>query len=242
LNLSETAFLVPLNNQPTEKARDFSLRWFTPLKEVPLCGHATLASTHVLFTEFQNQNKEIQFHTKSGILQVQKETKGYLISFPQNPSNVIPIPNRLCESLGISNSSVIVCEYSDSLQTLLVELVNPQMVASLQPNFSMLQSIQIPKPLSGLIVTAQAEPTQTCDFVSRFFSPWLGINEDPVTGSAHTVLGPYWAAKLKKTHLSAFQCSYRGGTLELELESEQRIHLKGQARSAFFATISIPDI
>jgi len=218
MNLSETAFVRPLNDDSLQDADTFSLRWFTPMVEVPLCGHATLATSHVLFHELGVLSNIIHFQTLSGELSAKKNMKngGITLNFPL----AMPTPisedsdiRDVLEALGIQGSLEIV--YSHSMNMLVILLSEEKEVRELKPDFGAMVRATINDEFQGVIVTAPGNAPY--DFVSRFFGPWLGINEDPVTGSAHTVLGPYWSEKLTKKSMKAYQASERGGELEIQI-------------------------
>jgi PhzF family phenazine biosynthesis protein len=216
MNLSETAFLVP------REGGGFGLRWFTPALEVELCGHATLASAHVLWESgILAPGEEARFYTLSGWLtatQVDGDISGIMLDFPATPVTEAEPPPGLAEALGVELHFV-----GKSTFDYLVEIEPEAAVRRLTPDFRRLASI----PVRGVIVTARAsEPPY--DFVSRFFAPGSGVDEDPVTGSAHCSLGPYWGALLGKDDLLALQASPRGGTLRVRLAGE-RVKLIGQA-------------
>ncbi len=213
MNLSETAFVQPL------PGGGYELRWFTPTVEVDLCGHATLASAHVLWEEGRLQRTEAaRFHTRSGVLCVEWTPEGMVMDFPALPAAAQEAPAGLNEALGAAPTWV-----GRSRHDLLVELASDKAVRQLVPELSRIGAIAA----RGVIVTARAE-TGPWDFVSRFFAPAVGIDEDPVTGSAHCVLGPYWAGRLGRERLTGFQASRRGGTVHIELRGE-RLGLGGQA-------------
>jgi len=209
-NLSETAFLVP-------NARGFDLRWFTPVTEVALCGHATLASAFVLFN-CQNWPEEcIRFHTRrSGELVVTRRGDLLEMDFPAIAAHIITPPAGLTGALGVTPQETL-----GSAEDLLVVLDSEKTVREVQPDFLALARIAC----RGIIITARGE---RCDFVSRFFAPRLGIPEDPVTGSSHSVLAPYWAGRLGKNYLHALQVSKRGGELFCTHAGE-RVKISGQA-------------
>ena len=207
-NLSETAFFV-------QSGKEFKLRWFTPVSEVKLCGHATLASAHVLFCHLGYQKEKIVFSTKSGILKVKKFGSAYKMDFPVIRQKANKAPDELIRALGQKPDEVY------GADDYLVVFKNEAIVAGLKPDYSVLKKI----PKRGVIVTAKGE---SCDFVSRFFVPKLGINEDPVTGSAHCQLTPFWAERLGKTKLFARQISKRGGSIACEMKGE-RVFLDGRA-------------
>ena len=208
-NLSETAFYYPLDNG------DFHLRWFTPNMEVELCGHATLATAHVIFNELNHPEDTIFFQTKSGRLVVNKKQDSFVMDFPANPQALIETPSELEEALG---AEVLACYKGTDL---LVVVKDEATVRNLTPNFNTLLNINY----RGYLVTAKGGEV---DFVSRCFFPKAGINEDPVTGSAHTKMVPYWAKELNKQSFIAHQISPRGGILNCELVGD-RVILEGQA-------------
>jgi PhzF family phenazine biosynthesis protein len=214
MNLSETAFLV-------EQDDGFNLRWFTPTVEVPLCGHATLASAHVLWSEgYLSPYQVARFYTKSGVLTAKKLGDWIELDFPVNPSQTTIAPLELRESLRVPYKAV----YKNSLGYL-VELESEDLVQQLQPNFQLLKTL----PVNNVIVTSIADTSSTYDFVSRFFAPGLGINEDPVTGAAHCCLAPFWRDRLYKDKFTAYQASKRGGIVKIHYDGGDRVSLFGQA-------------
>lgn len=229
MNLSETAFVYPLENKPINDSTYFSLRWFTPKVEVPLCGHATLASAAVLFNEQNLPTDEITFETLSGKLLAKKDKDGILLNFPSNPPEPIQPPEELLNVLGILEYENI--ENSKSAGKLLIHLKDESSVRNVRPDFKLMKSLPIYEGIIGIIVTSPGNPP--FDFISRFFAPWVGVDEDPVTGSAHTVLTPYWAKLLGKTEMLAYQASSRGGKLIVRLESNDRVSLIGNSVTVF---------
>jgi PhzF family phenazine biosynthesis protein len=212
MNLSETAFLWRLED-------GFSLRWFTPAVEVELCGHATLASAHILWeTGVLAPSGRARFHTLSGLLTATRGADGIEMNFPATPEEPAGAPPELIEALGVKPKYV-----GRSIFDYLVEVGSEEEVRSLKPDFVLLREI----PIRGVVVTSRAT-SPGFDFVSRFFAPRVGIDEDPVTGSAHCCLGPYWADNLGKTELLAYQASERGGTLRVRVD-EDRVYLGGRA-------------
>jgi PhzF family phenazine biosynthesis protein len=208
-NLSETAFFVPNKNH-------FELRWFTPVSEIDLCGHATLATAHVLFTELGYNADIIQFQTKSGMLTVRKQENWYTLNFPAEEVTGYHPDIDLSKMLGIP---VIKC-YKGKWK-LLIEIEKEADLKTLKPDFSAMSELEE----NGVIVTAEGTHV---DFVSRFFAPKLGINEDPVTGSAHTLLIPFWAKRLGKDELDAVQVSKRRGILKCKNLGD-RVEMTGPA-------------
>jgi PhzF family phenazine biosynthesis protein len=212
MNLSETAFLV-------RESDGFHLRWFTSAIEVDLCGHATLASAHVLWEDGHLESGEqARFRTRSGRLTADKRGDWIEMDFPVKAEEPAEPPLRLGEALGVALKYVGRNKFD-----YIVEVESESVLRSLKPNFSLLSEI----PVRGVIVTARAE-TGSFDFVSRFFAPGSGISEDPVTGSSHCCLAPFWAKRLGKTEFLAYQCSARGGVVQVRLNSE-RVVLAGQA-------------
>ncbi len=218
MNLSETAFLLPEND-------GYRLRWFTPKNEVKLCGHATLASAHVLYREkLLPVGRQARFYTLSGLLTADYQEESGLIELNFPTTSVIPCepPAGLVEAMGIK--PVFVGRGDDDY---LLELETEAEVKAAAPDFGRLVRVAC----RGVIVTALSG-TKEYDFVSRFFAPAVGVNEDPVTGSAHCRLTPYWQAKLKKTEFTAYQASARGGFLQLKAEGE-RVRIGGNAVTVF---------
>jgi PhzF family phenazine biosynthesis protein len=208
-NVSETAFFVKKDNQ-------FELRWFTPTCEVDLCGHATLAAAHIIFTELNYKEAILEFSSKSGILTVEKKENWYTLNFPSEAIEEIETSQILKEALNVP-----ILKTFKGIWKLLVVLENEDTIKNLTPNFSKLTELEAP----GIIVTSKGNKA---DFVSRFFAPKIGINEDPVTGSAHTLLIPFWAKKLDKNSLEAMQLSKRSGYLKCSYLNE-RVEISGQA-------------
>jgi PhzF family phenazine biosynthesis protein len=220
-NLAETAFLVPRDG-------DYALRWFTPTVEVPLCGHATLASAAVVMQRLEPERRQVVFHTASGALTVSRTDSGYLMDFPARPTSEVAVPPGLAVALGAAPLEIEADDHN-----YLVLLQDPQTVRSLTPDFAALARLD----RGGVIVTA-ADSGQPYDFVSRYFAPAKGIPEDPVTGSAHCALVPFWARRLGRTSLRAFQASARGGELHCRLVAE-RVELAG---SCVFYLEGVADI
>ena len=220
-NLAETAFYVP-----TEAG--FHIRWFTPTVEVDLCGHATLATAYVLFFLENYAHDEINFVSRSGILNVRKEGDWLVLNFPADSIHKqLLSPPALLEALGDISPVEILRGKTDFMAVLESE----EQVRTLQPDIIVLSTL----PARGVIMTA---PGDSVDFVSRFFAPQSGIAEDPVTGSAHTTLAPYWAAKLGKTEMEALQVSARGGVLKIKLIGD-RVEIAGQVKLYLRGTIEI---
>lgn len=214
MNLSETAFVEPM-------PKCFRLRWFTPQVEVDLCGHATLAAAHVLWSEGVAPGGEpLRFHTRSGVLEAVRRGNTIELDFPAVPAKPCVSPPRLREALGAAPRSV-----SRNAMDFVVELANERAVRELEPDLAALATVRA----RGVVVTARAaKPSRAYDFVSRFFGPAVGVPEDPVTGSAHCALAPFWAERLQRTTLRGYQASARGGTVECELRGD-RVLLRGRA-------------
>ncbi len=216
MNLSETAFLLPRED-------GWSLRWFTPTVEVDLCGHATLASAHALWSESMLDPSDVaRFHTRSGLLTATLKGDWIELNFPVTPESPSEAPAGLLESLGVTQPKYVGRDKFDYL----VEVGSEDEVRAVQPDYVRLRQI----PVRGVIVTSRATDGGggKYDFVSRFFAPGSGVDEDPVTGSAHCCLTPYWAAKLGKSEMVAYQASPRGGMLRVALDGD-RVRLAGRA-------------
>jgi len=207
-NLAETAFLV-------REAQGWHIRWFTPTTEVPLCGHATLASAYVLFEIYNEPSDRIEFFGKSGPLNVVREGDRLWLDFPAMPPSEIGVTVELERALGVQIVDVL------GAAALLVVLESEQAVRECSPDLAAVARM----PWPGVIVTAAGEQQ---DFVSRYFAPAIGIPEDPVTGATHCTLIPYWAKRLGKEELNAYQCSARGGELFCRLEGD-RVRIGGHA-------------
>lgn len=230
MNLSETAFVQLLEGCNWETARRFSLRWFTPTVEVRLCGHATLATAAVLFRECGVTADTVAFETLSGTLRAQRveagvSPVGIRLDFPADPPIPVAAPEGVAEALG--GAEIAWAGVGSKTRMLLLHLAEGETVRRLRPDFERLGAAMETADLHGPIVTAAGTPPY--DFISRFFAPGLGINEDPVTGSAHTVLAPYWAARLGREALSAYQASARGGELRVRLLPGARVEIVGEA-------------
>lgn len=223
MNLSETAFVVK-----TPDENRFKLRWFTPECEVSLCGHATLSAAHCLFKQYGLQG-EILFDTKSGRLKAEAHYGNIMLDFPAR----IPLKTEreICDIQRALNCSECFSLFrSDNSGFLLLLFETERAVVELKPDFSKLKELEFEYEVHGLIVTARSDGQEKdYDFCSRVFVPWLGINEDPVTGSAHTLLGPFWAERLGKSTVRGYQASNRGGYINVEHIEENRVMLTGEA-------------
>jgi len=219
-NLSETVYFIPTEN-------GFHIRWFTPGFEVDLCGHATLATAYVLYEILNYEKEYIEFESRSGILKVNKSEEGYTLNFPTDKIEAVAPPPNLAKALSIN-----IKECFKGKDDYLVITDDEKTVAEVKPDFRLLATLKA----RGVIVSAKGEDV---DFVSRGFFPLAGIDEDPVTGSAHTTLTPYWAERLGKNELQARQISARGGELQCRLDGE-RVHITGKAVSYLSGKINVP--
>ncbi len=218
-NLSETAFLVQ------NRDGSYRLRWFTPTTEVDLCGHATLATAHVLFEHEGYSENKIRFESNSGPLTVEKRNDLYWMNFPSQPPDKIPVPKLIPDALGT------IPIYTGMNVDLLVLVNDEETVAKMKPDLIILERMEA----RGVIVTA---PGNDVDFVSRFFAPNVGVPEDPVTGSAHTVLTPFWSKRLSKKHLKARQLSKRGGHIHCT-QLDNRVEIGGSAITYMTGSIQV---
>lgn len=212
MNLAETAFLLKRDD-------GYDLRWFTPKFEVDLCGHATLASAHILWQQqLIGAEEEAVFHTKSGRLTANKDGDWITLNFPEEKAEPCEMPDIIKESLQIEAVFA-----GKNRMDYLIELESAEVLRNLKPDFNTLINLET----RGVIVTSTSDDP-SYDFLSRFFAPWHGINEDPVTGSAHCCTGPYWKDKLGKEELTAYQASERGGLVKIAFDNG-RVLLSGKA-------------
>jgi PhzF family phenazine biosynthesis protein len=212
MNLSETAFL-------RQQEDGFGLRWFTPAIEVDLCGHATLASAHILWEiGMLSTQEQARFHTRSGLLTAERKGEEIELNFPATPEEPTDAPPGLSEALGVTFEYI-----GRSKFDYLLEVGSEEVVRGLKPDFALLRRLSI----RGIMVTSVASSSEY-DFVSRFFGPGAGIDEDPVTGSAHCCLGPYWSKRLGKEEFVAYQASERGGVVRVRVDGD-RVRLGGRA-------------
>jgi PhzF family phenazine biosynthesis protein len=227
MNLSETAFLHP-------EGAEYRLRWFTPAVEVDLCGHATLAGAHVLWEEGRlAPDQPVRFQTRSGLLTAWKRGELIEMDFPAKP--VEPRPEDSTRGLVDGLAQALGCPVvfaAFNAFDCLVEVESESALRNIRPDFGRLVEL----PVRGVIVTSLAESTDS-DFVSRFFAPRAGVSEDPVTGSAHCCLGPYWAAKLGRANFRAYQASERGGVVQVRVEGD-RVWLGGRAVTVLKGTLA----
>ncbi len=221
MNLSETAFLTPRDG-------GYGLRWLTPSVEVDLCGHATLAAAHVLWEDGHlPEGRQARFETRSGLLTADRRGDWIELDFPAKIATPEDAPGGLLPALGVARVNFVGRNQFDYL----VEVDSEQTLRGLAPNFSALAKLTV----RGVIVTAKPDGGEY-DFLSRFFAPGAGVDEDPVTGSAHTALGPYWAERLGKREFMAYQASARGGIVKVRLAGD-RVILGGQAVTVMTAEL-----
>jgi PhzF family phenazine biosynthesis protein len=212
MNLSETAFLL-------REGDGFRLRWFTPVMEVDLCGHATLASAHALWEGgYLKPSQKAHFFTRSGLLTAERKKEWIELNFPATPATPASAPDGLLEALGVQPSYVGKTRFD-----YLLEVASEEVLRSMRPDFRALKALSV----RGIIVTSRSA-APPYDFVSRFFAPAAGVDEDPVTGSAHCSIGPYWRDRLQKDEFLAFQASPRGGVLQVRVSGD-RVFLGGKA-------------
>ena len=235
MNLSETAFVMRLENRPWAELAVFSLRWFTPKVEVRLCGHATLATAAVLFNMVGLAAPAATFQTLSGDLVARRGEGGIVLDFPLDTPVPCDPPADVLAAIGIERAEA--AAYGANTGDLLVHLADAQQVRALHPDFTALLACEGMGRYRALIATAPGNAPY--DFVSRFFAPGVGINEDPVTGSAHTLLTPYWAQRLGKQEMFAYQASARGGELRVRLAGQDRVELAGNAVVVFEGELSV---
>jgi len=222
MNLAETAFLYPV-------ADGYNLRWFTPTVEVDLCGHATLASAHILYQlGILQPDQQARFHSRSGLLTAEKQGDWIELNFPATPAVQLSVPDGLLPALGVEALWV-----GQSKFDYLVEVASETEVRELNPDFGALKKLGG----RGVIVTSQAS-TPGYDFVSRFFAPCAGVDEDPATGSSHCTLAPYWEPKLGKSEMVGYQASRRGGVVRVRRVGD-RVMLSGQAVTVMRGEIEV---
>ncbi len=222
MNLSETAFLLP-------KDEGFSLRWFTPAVEVKLCGHATVASAHALWEEkVLSAGAVARFHTLSGLLTATRDGEWIELDFPAQPDQKSEPAPGLLGAVGISKPLYVGRNVADYI----IEVDSPETLKALKPDFSALRKVEV----RGVIVTSRGD--EKFDFYSRFFAPAVGVDEDPVTGSAHTCLTPYWCSRLGKQQLLGFQASKRGGVVRVKIAGD-RVKIAGKASTVLVGELEV---
>ncbi len=224
MNLSETAF-VDLADQ------SITIRYFTPTVEVPLCGHATLSSAHILWAgDYVPADQAIEFKSRSGKLHATREKGWIVLDFPIDLYEKAPLPPGVADSLSVAVKESVKTKYCGYL----LELESEPAVRELSPNLPELQRLG----MDEMIVTAPGNPDNDWDFVSRFFGPGVGIPEDPVTGAAHCSLAPYWSKRLGRTEMTGYQASARGGVVKVRLQ-EERVDIMGQACTVFSGQLQV---
>jgi len=228
LGFSETAFI-------TQKEKDaFDIRFFSPVMEIPLCGHATLASSKVVFGRNPDL-KKVSFTNIQGIdLEIEQAGSEITMKFPLYATQKYEVSEQLLNALGIS--SVENVEYNKETNILLLEIENANSLRSLKPNFEKLRKSH--DTINGVLVTSKSNQPEF-DFESRYFWPWSGTNEDPVTGGTHTFLTPYWSKRLNKKKMNSFQCSERTGQMEVEILDEKWLNIKSTARIVFEGNLKL---
>ncbi|XP_073690099.1 phenazine biosynthesis-like domain-containing protein [Garra rufa] len=243
MNISETAFITKRDSMDFSSGARFGLRWFSPKSEVPLCGHATLASAAVLFYLKKNVNPVLVFETLSGELYVRQHEEYLIMDFPlnkPNPQDQHEIKDLLKAAVG--DLPIHEVCYSPTTKKLMVRLADTcdrSELMSLRPEAETLLRNETTGKIKSLIITLKGAERSGYDFYSRVFAPWVGIPEDPVTGSAHTVLAGYWSEKLQKKKMLAYQCSRRGGEVKMEIRNDGRLDIIGQAQIILQGTLKI---
>jgi PhzF family phenazine biosynthesis protein len=229
LGLSETAFVKRL-----ETKNSYSIRFFSPKMEIALCGHATFAASKVLFSS-QKDVTDIQFFNIQNLnLKIRKDGDSIVMEFPSYGTEPANVSSKMLDSLGIGN--VINTEYNKETNILLLEIEAGHYLRDLRPDYTSLH--QSHKSINGVLVTS-ASSIENFDFESRYFWPWSGTNEDPVTGGTHTFLTKYWSKRLGKRKLKSFQCSERTGFMDVELTADDKVHIKSTAQIIFKGTLQI---
>ncbi|UCE26047.1 MAG: PhzF family phenazine biosynthesis protein [Candidatus Coatesbacteria bacterium] len=222
---SETAFISAGTVDDPAGAGRYRLRWFTPACEVPLCGHGTIAASHVLFNEVGVESDELLYDTLSGELKAIRENGGIRLDFPRGAPEPFDPPGELLDALGIPGFAE--AAYCAKTNNTIIRFETSEEVKAVEPDFAKLEDAKIGRVPHGVIVTS--ESGDGYEFVSRFFAPAVGVPEDPVTGVAHTVLAPFWAERLGRNEMRAYQASARGGELTVRLVGEDRVNLIGEA-------------
>ncbi|XP_066989899.1 phenazine biosynthesis-like domain-containing protein 2 [Macrobrachium rosenbergii] len=251
LNLSETTFIRPLDDGHWTKSSRFSLKWFTPACEVPLCGHATLATAHVIFDQLGNTRDEIEFETLGGTLKVRRDGKMLVMDFPSNPPEVVdPEPEvfrKIVDACTVDLKDRVkeIC-YTPRAKYILVRLddsVTVDEFKRMTPNYSEMARLHDGSLVISVGVTLSGDAQRGVPFryhaYSRLFGTWLGVNEDPVCGSWHSVMGPYWASQLGSKDFLFRQCSSRGGDVKVSVLDEERVAIAGPAVSVITGYINI---
>jgi len=231
LNLSETAFIKKLEDDDA-----YSIRFFSPKMEIPLCGHATLASAKVLFDNNLVKNQINFINIQNLDLKIVRDNEMIIIEFPVYETVARDASSELLNALGINKSFLLNSAYNDETKILLLEINDNQILNDLKPDYVALYKSH--NSINGVLVTAKSEKNDF-DFESRYFWPWSGTNEDPVTGATHTFLAKYWSKRLNKTKMNSFQCSERSGFMEVELTKQNTVLIKSTAKIIFKGQLKI---
>lgn len=249
MNLSETSFVQPLEihgDNPWISCSQYSLRWFTPKKEIPLCGHATLATAHIIYNHLGHAGDRLDFDTLSGTLTVRRDGQQLVMDFPRNEATTLAKEEDQCLAPlvaascgGLKAKEVLLCRTLKYLLIRLQDSYSRKELETLEPDFSAMKQAHDGALVMGVIVTVPGNGNSSYDAFSRFFAPLYGVNEDPVTGSAHTVLGPYWAEHLGKDDLTMLQCGRRGGAVHVKVRGDSRVDLGGPAVTVLEGHLSI---
>lgn len=219
MNLSETAFVLGTDREDT-----YNLRWFTPKVEVALCGHATLSAAKIIFEEVNSRLNKINFITKSGVLIAERQELGIKLDFPLDEPCDIEVSYELLAALGLESYER--AAIGKTTRKLILQIDDVEKVMTLKPDYEKMIRVNLKERINGVAVTAK--DGDKYDFISRYFNPWMGVNEDPVTGSVHTVLVNFWRRELHKEEMSAYQASERGGELSLKI-NDSRVEIIGKS-------------
>ncbi|ASW43945.1 phenazine biosynthesis protein PhzF [Clostridium isatidis] len=225
MNLSETAFVRPIDTDDIGSCSLFSLRWFTPEVEVDLCGHGTIAASKVLFEEYNFKAKEIKYETKSGFLRAKKEGSKISLDFPIDKALDYKLDKEFPYALGLKEFKKIII--GEKTKKAVIEVESKEKIIKLRPDFEKLKLLNSDNSIKGIGVTCR--DGEKYDFISRYFNPWGGVNEDPVTGALHSLLASYWSSILNKREMIAYQASNRGGEILIELLEKDRVKLSGDS-------------
>lgn len=225
MNLSETAFIQPLTEDSLSDTAEYSIRWFSPKMEMPLCGHATLAASKVIFDCLGFKGERILFRAGDEVFESRRNGEGFTLDFPPDQLQEPGPVSDLLEAMGIRRYKEKV--YGKKTGKLVIRLHSADEVRSLRPDFKKMLAVKACFPIKGVGVTAEGDGYY--DIISRYFNPWAGVNEDPVTGSVHTVLAPYWARILGKKEIKALQASERCGEIMIKITESGRLEFTGKA-------------
>jgi PhzF family phenazine biosynthesis protein len=237
MNLPETAFVRPADGKSIHESGIFSLRWFTPECEVSLCGHGTLGTSEILYSHLGNINTQITFETKSGRLTSKRCGSGIALDFPLDEPLSFDVSTDILKAMGIDDYENAVI--GKKTRKLVIQLKEQTQIYELNPDFGQMKKINFKTDIKGIGVTCRGRGKY--DFVSRYFNPWAGVNEDPVTGSVHTLLAAYWGSLLNKSEMKAYQASKRGGEILLRVGKNDRVELIGQSVITLRGEVYLPD-